>query len=136
MTMHLLPIYVNNLNLGRRKQKRKTKSQINHENWLLEQGLHISQISKKNKIDKRWKEKYNEDMKVDRSDYVSAGLSGDASSCAKRGVMVNLHKESPATQKAIMEKAKMTAQAYNKGPIMLISPKEDPTTLGSRSRRG
>jgi hypothetical protein len=54
----------------------------------------------------------------------------------KTGIMENLRKESPETQRAILDKAARTTMAYNKGPIQYFSPESDTTNLGTQSRRG
>lgn len=135
--MAILPPYYTTNNT----RKRKVKSKVNpeHEKWLMERGLHPKQIrAKKDKklLDKIWRSGYTNDMMVDRSDYVSAGISGNASSCAKRGVMVNLHKEPKHVRDAILEKASRVMPLYNKGGLQLLSPNDDLTQIGTKSRRG
>ncbi len=49
-------------------------------------------------------------------------------------VMDNLHKESPEVQKAILDKANRLVPLYNKGPVQFVSPGEDITKLGSKSK--
>lgn len=136
--MPLLPAYYTSTNLKRRKKK-TSKVDSDHDKWLKQQGLHPSQLREKKLkrgVDEKWKTEYSQKLKVDRSDYVSAGLSGDASSCAKRGVMVNLHKEPKHVQEAILEKASRVMPLYNKGGLQLLSPNDDLTKVGSLSRRG
>lgn len=141
MSMHILPAYFTSLNTRKRKRKSKVKSKIvsDHDRWLLQNGVHPDQIRvKKDKkvLDKMWRSGYNESMMVDRSDYVSAGLSGDASSCAKRDIMTNLHKEPEHVQKEILKKASLVMPLYNKGGLQYAGPNVDLTTVGSKSRRG
>ena len=141
MSMHILPAYYTSLNTRKRKQKSKAKSKLmsDHDQWLLKNGVHPEQIrSKKDKkvLDKIWRSDYNDNMKVDRSDYVSAGLSGDASSCAKRDIMTNLHKEPEHVQKEILKKASLVMPLYNKGGLQYAGPNVDLTTVGTKSRRG
>lgn len=141
MSMHILPAYFTSLNTRKRKRKSKVKSKLvsDHDRWLLQNGVHPDQIRvKKDKkvLDKMWRSGYNESMMVDRSDYVSAGLSGDASSCAKRDIMTNLHKEPEHVQKEILKKASLVMPLYNKGGLQYAGPNVDLTTVGSKSRRG
>lgn len=135
--MALLPAYYTTTSLKRRKTKSSKKNSV-HEEWLKKQGLHPTQLREKKSrrgVDGKWKTEYNQNLKVDRGDYVSAGLSGDASSCAKRGVMVNLHKEPKHVQKAILEKASRVMPLYNKGGLQVLTDSDDITMVGSRSRR-
>lgn len=135
MSMHILPAYFTTNNSRKRKSKTQTKSQQEHDAWLLKQGLHPTQIKNKKRVDKNWKSKYNESLKVDRSDYVSAGLSGNASSCAKRDIMTNLHKEPKHVQQAILEKASRVMPLYNKGGLQVLCASDDIKSVGSLSRR-
>ena len=135
--MGILPAYYTTTST--RKRKVKVKSDPNHEKWLIERGLHPKQIrAKKDKkiLDKMWRTSYTDSMMVDRSDYVSAGLSGDASSCAKRDIMTNLHKEPEHVQKEILKKASLVMPLYNKGGLQYAGPNVDLTTVGTKSRRG
>lgn len=112
--------------------KKKSKSSIEHENWLKSKGLHISQIQGKNRVDSSWKKIYSDSLKVDRDDYVSAGMSGSSSACADRSIMTNLHKESEHTRKEILKKAARIAPLWNKGGLMVITDGQDLTTLGKK----
>jgi hypothetical protein len=103
---------------------------------LLKKGLHPDQIKLKKGVDLNWKKQYTEGMKVDRGDYVSSGLSGTKSSCAKRDIMTNLHKEPEHVQKEILKKASLVMPLYNKGGLQYAGPNVDLTTVGSKSRRG
>lgn len=53
MTMHLMPIYVNNNNNKKRKQPFKkpgwAKAQAEHDAWLMKRGVHPSQLKNKTK---------------------------------------------------------------------------------------
>lgn len=141
MSMHILPAYYTSLNTRKRKKKSTAKSKLvsDHDRWLLANGVHPEQIrSKKDKkvLEKMWRSEYNDSMVVDRSDYVSAGMSGDASSCAKRDIMTNLHKEPEHVQKEILKKASLVMPLYNKGGLQYAGPNVDLTTVGTKSRRG
>ena len=135
MTMSMLPAYFTSTNLKKRKSKIK-QSLTAHDKWLISKGLSYDQIKSKKTVDFKWKERYLSDMKVDRSDYVSAGMSGNASSCTKRGVMVNLHKEPKHVRDAIIDKASRVMPLFNKGGLQYATPETDMTTVGSKSRRG
>jgi hypothetical protein len=139
MSMHILPAYYTTTVSKRklnRKSKAKTKLVSDHDRWLLSKGLHPDQIKLKKGVDKNWKKKYTEDMKVDREGYVSSGLSGSKSACAKRDIMTNLHKEPEHVQKEILKKASLVMPLYNKGGLQYAGPDVDLTTVGSKSRRG
>jgi len=123
MSMHILPAYYTT-NVSRRKSKKKSTNKISeHDIWLLKKGLHPEQIRLKKTVDLNWKKEYNDNMKVDRStrEYDNKGLSGNVSSCLKRDIMTNLHKEPKHVQDAILEKASRTAPLYSKGPYQLIT---------------
>ena len=53
MTMHLMPVYYNNLNSKKRKKPfRKAgwqKAQAEHDKWLMDRGVHPSQLKNKPK---------------------------------------------------------------------------------------
>ena len=53
MTMHLMPIYYNNNNNKKRKKTfRKAgwqKAQAEHDKWLMDRGVHPSQLKNKTK---------------------------------------------------------------------------------------
>ena len=104
--MGLMPAFYT-ITATRRESKAKVKPKSSHEIWLEKNGLSLKQIAQKKKVDENWKKRYNEGLKVERGDYVSSGLSGDASSCTKRDLMSNLHKEP--------EQIKMIRQKQEKG---------------------
>lgn len=119
--MALLPAYYTTTNLRKRKTKKVNTS--DHDKWLESMGLAPKQIKAKKSKDTSWKSKYAEGLKVDRSStqYESAGMSGSASSCANRSIMVNLHKEPEHVREAILAKAARTAPLYSKGPYQYIT---------------
>lgn len=134
MSMHLLPAYFNSN--GNSKRKRKAKSTLtDHDKWLIKQGLHLSQIKHKKEVDKSWKKRYNDDMMVDRSTKHYDNKEFVAGSTTKTDIMTNLHKEPKHVQDAVLEKASRVMPLYNKGGLQLLSPKDDLTTVGTRSRR-
>jgi len=129
--MPLLPAYYTTTNLRKRKAKKPSKSAIAHEEWLMAQGLHISQLKKARKVVNSVKD-CAKDIKVERPDYVSAGMSGTKYACAKRGVMTNLHKEPKHVQEAILAKAARTAPLYSKGPYQLITDGASLSEIGKK----
>ena len=136
--MHILPAFYTTTVSKRklsRKSKAKSKLVSDHDRWLLSKGLHPDQIKTKKGVDENWKKKYSEDMKVDREGYVSSGLSGSKSSCAKRDIMTNLHKEPEHVRKEILRKASLVMPLYNKGGLQYAGPDVDLTTVGTKSRR-
>lgn len=132
MTMHLLPAYYTTTKTSKKCSKPKTAAQIKHEKWLAKQGLLPSQMKEKKTFDKNWKSRYNESIKVDRSNYVSMGMSGSKEACVKRGIMENMHKESKEVQEMIAVKASRVAPAYSKGGYQYITPETDVTDLGKK----
>lgn len=123
MSMHILPAYYTTT-VSKRKTKKKSSKKISqHEIWLLKNGVHPEQIRQKKTVDSSWKIEYSNSMKVDRStrEYDNKELSGNASSCIKRGVMTNLHKEKPEVREEILAKAKRTAPLYSKGGYQYIT---------------
>lgn len=135
--MHILPAFYTTTNTRLRKRKKKNDSKLisDHDRWLLKNGVHPEQIRLKKTVDKNWKKEYNDTMKVDREGYVSSGLSGTKSSCAKRDIMTNLHKEPEHVQKEILKKASLVMPLYHKGGLQYAGPNVDLTTVGTKSRR-
>jgi len=79
MTMHLLPVFYTTTSTRKRKpsnNKRVAKSAAEHEAWV--KSMTGGKKADKKVLDFKWKSKYTNDIKVDRSDYVSAGF-GDGS---------------------------------------------------------
>lgn len=132
--MPLLPAYYTTTNLRKRKSKKTNTSE--HEKWLSSMGLSPKQIKAKKTANTSWKSEYSESLKVDRSSaqYDSAGMSGDASSCANRSIMANLHKESEETRAAILAKAARVMPLYNKGGLQVLTDSDDLKSLNKVSR--
>lgn len=137
MTMHLVGPYMST-NKSRVKGKKiantaaKREADAKHEKWLRERGLHPDQRN----LQQAFKGKRKIDMpnlKVEENAPLSNKIEANG---LARGVMVNLHKEKPEVQAAILEKASRVDLAYNKGPLMLMGKGDDPTKTGSKSRRG
>jgi len=138
MTMHLCPAFVTTTNTRKKKSvinnKRALIAQANHKEWI--EKITKGKKSDKKVLDKLFRVSYNENMVVDRSDYVSAGMSGSASSCVKRDIMSNLHKEPEKVRKEILVKASRVMPLFNKGGLQYATPGEDMTQVGTKSRRG
>jgi hypothetical protein len=134
MSMHLVGPYLTTTRYGRKSKKTKSVKAAAatevHDKWLRDRGLHPEQRALQN----AYRGKHRNSIPDYRSD--RSGLSDSVGNGFVKGVMANLHKESPEVQRAIMEKAARTTMAYNKGPTMYFSPESDTTNLGSRSRRG
>ena len=99
-----------------------------HEKWLKERGLHPSQRD----LQKAFKGKRKIDapnLKVEENAPLSNKIEANG---IARGVMVNLHKEKPEVQAAILEKASRVAPLYNKGGLQLITDGDDLKSLGRK----
>ena len=132
MSMHILPAYYTTT-VSSRKTKKKVKKNISsHDLWLLKKGLHPEQIKLKKTVDKTWKEKYNNDMMVDRSTRSYDNKQFTAGDCSKRDIMTNLHKEPEHVQKEILDKAKRTAPLYSKGPYQFITDGSNLKEIGKK----
>lgn len=94
MTMHLLPVYFNDLKSNKKKKtqldplhvRRFTpKQKIDFAKLKHEQFIHKmtkGQKADKEYLAKKWKTEYANDIAVDRSDYVSAGM--ESGNCSKQ----------------------------------------------------
>jgi len=137
MTMHLLPAFYTTT-VNRKPKRSNSKSQAiaraEHEAWVL--SMTGGRKADKKVLDFKWKQRYTNDMMVDRSGYVSAGMSGSASSCTDRSLMSNLHKEPEHVRKEILAKASRVMPLFNKGGLQYATPETDMTQVGSKSRRG
>lgn len=136
MTMHLLPaFYTTTVGNRKRKKNSKTAAQIEHEKWLQKRGLTRDQLATKKSVDNNWQNEYAKSLKVERK-YQSVEMTGSKDSCARRGVMENIHKEPEHVRKQILEKASRCMPLYNKGGIQYATPETDMKTVGTKSRRG
>lgn len=135
--MQIMPAYYTSTKTTRKsKSTKKTAAQIEHEKWLSKKGLMNKQSKKdKNKINADWKKEYKESLKVDRENYVSGGMSGSKDSCAKRGIMTNLHKEPKEVQEQVLYKASRVMPLFNKGGLQYATPGEDMKQVGTKTRR-
>jgi hypothetical protein len=136
MSMHLAPVFVTTTRYNSKNKKSKSAKAVQaaakHDEWLRARGLHPEQRN----LQRAFKGKHVNSIPDYTDTRHTAKLSNGIGNGYKKGVMANLHKESPEVQRAIMEKAARTTMAYNKGPIQYFSPESDKTNLGSQSRRG
>lgn len=112
--------------------KKKVAADAKHNKWLNKQGLTTSQIKLKKVFAGEFRNVVS-DINVDSNTHK---LSNGVGNGFKKGIMENLHKESPEVQREILAKAARTTMAYNKGPSMYFSPGSDITNIGVQSRRG
>jgi len=136
MSMHLVGPYMTTTRYNGKSKKSKSVRAITavakHDEWLRQRGLHPEQRN----LQRAFKGKHVNSIPDYTDTRHTAELSNGIGNGYKKGIMANLHKETPQVQQAIMEKAARTTMAYNKGPTMYFSPESDTTNLGSRSRRG
>lgn len=132
MTMHLVGPYLTTTRYnGKTKLNAKQRRALEeHEAWLKKQG-----IGTKTKTEKRVASPHEiPDYRAGSRSTVPLG--NDIGNGYKNGIMENLHKESPETQKAILDKASRVMPLYNKGGLQYATPGTDLTTVGTKSRRG
>ena len=136
MSMHIVGPYLTTTKYNSKQKKsnsaRKTVSDAKHNEWLAKQGLTTNQIKMKKAFLGDVRHNNEPDLRVTNPYQLSNGVGNGF----KKGIMENLHKESPAVQKEIMAKAARTTMAYNKVPNMYFSPDADTTNIGTQSRRG
>jgi hypothetical protein len=136
MSMHLAPVFVTTTRYNSKNKKSKSAKAVQaaakHDEWLRARGLHPEQRN----LQRAFKGKHVNSIPDYTDTRHTAKLSNGIGNGYKKGVMANLHKETPEVQRAVMEKAARTTMAYNKGPIQYFSPESDKTNLGSMSRRG
>lgn len=136
MTMHMERAHLNNNGSGKGKKSPNTaakrKAEVDHQAWLRSQGVHPTQLEKRKlnfKVAKPAAEPLAKPApQLSNNLRVTGGF--------KRSIMDRLDEESPETRKAILDKASRLAPLYNKGAIQYVSPGEDLTQIGSKSRRG
>ena len=114
--------------------KRLQKSRLDHQQWLKERGLTLSQIKAKKVIDYSWEKCYTSYINVETK--TKEELLKKFYPVYKTDIMTNLHKENKQTQKEILFKASRVMPLFNKGGLQYASPTEDMKTVGSLSRRG
>ena len=136
MSMHLVGPYMTTTRYNGKSKKSKSVKAVTaaakHDEWLRQRGLHPEQRN----LQRAFKGKHVNSIPDYTITRHSAELSNGIGNGYKKGMMANLHKETPEVQRAVMEKAARTTMAYNKGPIQYFSPESDKTNIGSMSRRG
>ena len=101
---------------------------MNHEKWLKKMGLLPHQI--KEKRTKLGKVKVSlPNLKTEENYPLSNNIAGNG---FKTDIITNLHKESPETQKAILDKASRIAPLFNKGPCQFITDGTDLSDVGKK----
>lgn len=136
MSMHLVGPYMTTTRYNSKKKKsnnqRQAAATAKHEQWLRDRGLHPEQRS----LQRAHKGKHVIDIPDYTVDRHPAKLSDSVGNGYKTGVMANLHKESPETQRAILDKASRVMPLFNKGGLQYATPETDLKMVGSKSRRG
>jgi hypothetical protein len=135
MSMHLERAFITTTNCGSKGKKlantaAKRKADAEHDAWLRKRGVHPDQLKTKQIKSVATIPNYREGIRS------TAPLSNSVGNGFKNGVMENLHKEAPEVQKAILDKASRCMPLYNKGGYQYMTDGTDPTTVGSKSRRG
>jgi hypothetical protein len=134
--MHLVGPYLTTTKYGSKKKKSNSKrlaeSEAKHNAWLAKQGLTPNQL----KLKKEFVGNVRINTKPDLTTSNPYQLSNSVGNGYKKGIMENLHKESPEVQKEIMLKASRCMPLFNKGGLQYATPGEDMTQVGTKSRRG
>ena len=136
MSMHLVGPYLTTTKYGSKKKKSNSKrlaeSEAKHNAWLAKQGLTPNQL----KLKKEFVGNVRINTRPDLTTSNPYQLSNSVGNGYKKGIMENLHKESPEVQKEIMLKASRCMPLFNKGGLQYATPGEDMTQVDSKSRRG
>jgi hypothetical protein len=136
MSMHLEKAFLTTTRYGGKKKRSNSKrlaaATDKHNAWLRERGLHPEQRD----LQRAFKGKYQNDLPDYTVGTNSVQLSNSVGNGFKKGIMANLHKESPAVQREILDKASRCMPLYNKGSYQFATPGEDMTQVGTKSRRG
>jgi hypothetical protein len=134
--MHLVGPYLTTTKYGSKKKKSNSKrlaeSEAKHNAWLAKQGLTPNQL----KLKKEFVGNVRINTRPDLTTSNPYQLSNSVGNGFKKGIMENLHKEAPEVQKEIMLKASRCMPLFNKGGLQYLTPGEDMTQVGSKSRRG
>jgi hypothetical protein len=134
--MHLVGPYLTTTKYGSKKKKSNSKrlaeSEAKHNAWLAKQGLTPNQL----KLKKEFVGNVRINNRPDLTTSNPYQLSNSVGNGYKKGIMENLHKEAPEVQKEIMLKASRCMPLFNKGGLQYLTPGEDVTQVGSKSRRG
>lgn len=128
MTMHMVGPYLTTTkyNSKRKLNVKQQRALDEHEAWMKKKG-----IGTKTKTEKRTESPHSiPDYRAGSRGTVPLG--NKLGNGYQTGVMVNLHKESAATQKEIIAKSKRLAPAYSKGAYQYITPGSDIVDLGKK----
>lgn len=144
MSMHLVGPYMSTTKYSSKGKKKpntaaQRKADAEHDAWLRKRGLHPDQKPLRNAMRDakgsispveapNYREGIRSTVPLSNNIAVRGGF--------KTGVMENLHKEKPETQKAILDKASRCMPLYNKGGYQFATDGTDMKTVGSKSRRG
>jgi hypothetical protein len=130
--MHLVGPYLTTTKYGSKKKKSNSKrlaeSEAKHNAWLAKQGLTPNQL----KLKKEFVGNVRINTRPDLTTSNPYQLSNSVGNGYKKGIMENLHKETPEVQKEIMAKAARTAPAYSKGAYQYITPGADLSDVGRK----
>jgi len=133
MTMHLEKAFLTTTRYSGKKKKSNSKrvaeSEAKHNAWLAKQGLTPNQIQLKKAFAGNVRINNRPDLTTSNPYQLSNSVVGNG---YKKGIMENLHKESPQVQKEIMAKAARTAPAYSKGAYQYITPGADLSDVGRK----
>ncbi len=136
MSMHLVGPYLTTTRYNSKQKKsnsvRKAAQEAKHNEWLAKQGLTANQIKMKKAFLGNVGTCNKPNLRIDNPYQLSNGIGNGF----KRSIMDNLHKESPETQKAILDKASRVMPLFNKGGLQYLTDGEDITQIGTKSRRG
>jgi hypothetical protein len=125
--MQLLKPHINNIGSSKSKPSAKQlQAKAEHEAWLRRNGVHMDQLKGKPKVRSSIPSYKTPEVQLSNT-IVDGGRD--------KSIMANLYKESEAVQRKILEKAKRTEMAYNKGGLVYVTDDMDIKTMGSRSRR-
>lgn len=135
MSMHLVGPYMTTTRYNRKQKKsnsaRAATASAKHNEWLAKQGLTPNQI--------KMRKAFTGESRAAIPDYRVDNpyeLSNSIGNGYKKGIMENLHKEAPEVQKEILDKASRVMPLFNKGGLQYLTPGEDITQVGTKSRRG
>lgn len=136
MTMHLEKPFLTTTKYNSKGKKAantaaKRKATEEHTAWLAKQGLLPEQLDKR-RVNFKKSDTWLPDYSIDRTARSQLSNNLAVKGGFKHSIMDNLHKESPAVQQAILEKASRLAPAYSKGAYQYISPGTDLSDVGKK----
>jgi hypothetical protein len=130
--MHIVGPYLTTTRTSTKKKKSNSKKLIEatdkHNEWLAKKGLSAAQIKMKKAFIGNVRTNNESNVHADNPYQLSNGIGNGF----KQGIMTKLHKEAPAVQKEILDKAKRTAPAYSKGAYQYITPGANLSDIGKK----